>query len=85
MFHGADAIRYHHVLPSATRKPFPGSYGLFHVRDDEAPGDGHEERWVCWTMLGGRTEASTEDRLTPHLGRVEDGPLLRHTQQRPVQ
>ncbi|WP_053226311.1 Imm7 family immunity protein [Solirubrobacter soli] len=49
----------------------PGSYGLLHIRDDEAP-DG--ERWVCWTMLGGRVEASTEERLTPHLGRVEDGP-----------
>jgi hypothetical protein len=54
----------------------PGSYGLLHIRDDEAPGDGEEERWVCWTMLRGRIEASTESRLTPHLGRVEDGPLL---------
>lgn len=49
----------------------PGSYGLLHVHDDEAE---DESRWVCWTMLRGRVEATTETRLTPHFGRVEDLP-----------
>jgi len=49
----------------------PGSYGLLHVHDDEAEDD---DRWVCWTMLRGRVDESTEQRLTPHFGRVEDDP-----------
>jgi immunity protein 7 of polymorphic toxin system len=49
----------------------PGAYGLLHVHDDEAEDD---SRWVCWTMLRGRIEESTEERLTPHVGRVEDFP-----------
>jgi hypothetical protein len=49
----------------------PGSYGLLHAHDDEVE-DG--SRWVCWTMLRGRVEEGTEERLTPHFGRVEDLP-----------
>ena len=49
----------------------PGSYGLLHVHDDEVE-DGR--RWVCWTMRRGLVEDSTEERLTPHFGLVEDLP-----------
>jgi hypothetical protein len=48
----------------------PGSYGLLHVHDDEARGN--EDTWTCWTMLRGGVDATAEERLSPHIGRVED-------------
>ena len=48
----------------------PGSYGLLHIHDDEATGD--ENTWTCWTMLRGGVQATPEERLSPHIGRVED-------------
>jgi hypothetical protein len=72
-FHGLRNHRQDWVVSLFTRiaESAPGSYGLLHVHDDEADDD---NRWICWTMLRGQIEASTEERLTPHVGRVEDEP-----------
>jgi hypothetical protein len=48
----------------------PGSYGLLHIRDDEAPGQENEVRVL--RMVRGRVTEHTEDRLSPCIPVLED-------------
>ncbi|MBD0689141.1 Imm7 family immunity protein [Streptomyces sp. CBMA123] len=48
----------------------PGSYGLLHVRDDEAPGRGNEVRVL--RMVRGEVSEHTEPLLSPCVPVLED-------------
>jgi hypothetical protein len=54
----------------------PLSYGLLHVHNDEHPTDWND--WIVHAMVRGAVTTSREDRLSPHVGVVEDGEV-RHS------
>ncbi|WP_328994699.1 immunity 7 family protein [Kribbella sp. NBC_01245] len=66
--HRQDAVieTFHSVARAA-----PWSYGILHVYDDEAPGDGGN-RWVAWVMKRGMVTPQADQFLSPHVGAVED-------------
>jgi hypothetical protein len=48
----------------------PSSYGLLHVRDDEAPGE--ENAWLRWEMVRGEVTIQVDESFSPHVPTLAD-------------